>query len=160
MADHRRTKIVATVGPASRSPKMLERLISAGADVFRLNFSHGDEDSHAENIERIRAAGELMGKWVGILGDLPGPKLRLDEVEGGFVQIEAGQGADADHRRGDDRLARSAAGRLGRPHRRRPRGRSDLPRRRPGPAACARDRRRRRSAARSRPAVVSPPTRA
>jgi pyruvate kinase len=91
MADHRRTKIVATVGPASRSPKMLERLISAGADVFRLNFSHGDQASHAENVERIRAAGELMGKWVGVLGDLPGPKLRLDEVEGGFVQIEAGR---------------------------------------------------------------------
>ncbi len=91
MADHRRTKIVATVGPSSRSPKILERLISAGADVFRLNFSHGDEDSHAENVERIRAAGELMGKWVGVLGDLPGPKLRLDEVENGFVQIEEGR---------------------------------------------------------------------
>ena len=91
MSDHRRTKIVATVGPASRSPKMLERLISAGADVFRLNFSHGDQASHAENVERIRAAGELMGKWVGVLGDLPGPKLRLDEVEGGFVEIEAGR---------------------------------------------------------------------
>ncbi|MCB0875175.1 MAG: pyruvate kinase [Solirubrobacterales bacterium] len=90
MAAHRRTKIVATVGPASRSPKILERLISAGADVFRLNFSHGDEESHAENVERIRAAGELMGKWVGILGDLPGPKLRLDEIEDGFAQIEAG----------------------------------------------------------------------
>ncbi len=91
MSDHRRTKIVATIGPASRSPKIIERLISAGADVFRLNFSHGDEESHAENIERIRAAGDLMGKWVGILGDLPGPKLRLDEVENGFVQIEAGR---------------------------------------------------------------------
>jgi len=91
MADHRRTKIVATVGPASRSPKILERLISAGADVFRLNFSHGDEESHAENVQRIRAAGELMGKWVAILGDLPGPKLRLDEVENGFVEIETGK---------------------------------------------------------------------
>jgi len=90
MSDHRRTKIVATIGPASRSPKILERLISAGADVFRLNFSHGDEASHAENVARIRAAGELMGKWVAILGDLPGPKLRLDEVENGFVEIEAG----------------------------------------------------------------------
>ncbi len=90
MADHRRTKIVVTLGPASRSPKMIERLISAGADVFRLNFSHGDRATHAENIERIRAAGELMGKWVGVLGDLPGPKLRLDEVEGGWVDIEAG----------------------------------------------------------------------
>ncbi len=86
---HRRTKIVATVGPASRSPKMLERLISAGADVFRLNFSHGDRATHSENIERIRAAGELMGKWVGILGDLPGPKLRLGDLDGGFVSIRS-----------------------------------------------------------------------
>jgi len=86
---HRRTKIVATVGPASRSPKMLERLISAGTDVFRLNFSHADRDEHAESIERIRAASVLMGKWVGILGDLPGPKLRLGELAGGFVSIRA-----------------------------------------------------------------------
>lgn len=86
---HRRTKIVATVGPSSRAPKMLERLISAGADVFRLNFSHGDRDTHAESIERIRAAGKLMGKWVGILGDLPGPKLRLGDLSGGFVSIRA-----------------------------------------------------------------------
>ncbi len=90
MANHRRTKIVATVGPASDSAKTLERLISAGADVFRLNFSHGDEASHARTVERIRAAGELMGKWVGVLGDLPGPKLRLDEVEDGVVTLEDG----------------------------------------------------------------------
>jgi pyruvate kinase len=62
-------------------------MISAGADVFRLNFSHGDQASHAESIERIRAAGEMMGKWVGILGDLPGPKLRLGDVEGEYVTI-------------------------------------------------------------------------
>ena len=90
MSDHRRTKIVCTVGPASRSPKMLERLITAGADVFRLNFSHGDRTTHAENIERIRAAGELMGKWVGILGDLPGPKLRLGEIGGGHTDLAVG----------------------------------------------------------------------
>jgi len=90
MYDHRRTKIVATVGPASRSPKMLERLISAGADVFRLNFSHGTETEHAETIDRIRSAGDLLGKWVGVLGDLPGPKLRLDELGGGFADIEEG----------------------------------------------------------------------
>jgi pyruvate kinase len=90
MADHRRTKIVATLGPASRSPKMIERLISAGADVFRLNFSHGDRDTHAENIERIRAAGEMLGKWVGVLGDLPGPKLRLDDLSGGFADLAVG----------------------------------------------------------------------
>ncbi len=84
---HRRTKIVATVGPASRSPKTIERMISAGADVFRLNFSHGDPQSHTESIDTIRTAGEMLGKWVGILGDLPGPKLRLGDVEGEFVSI-------------------------------------------------------------------------
>jgi pyruvate kinase len=84
---HRRTKIVATLGPASRSPKTIERLIAAGADVFRLNFSHGDADSHAENIVRVREAGDLLGKWVGILGDLPGPKLRLGNLAEDYVTI-------------------------------------------------------------------------
>src|SRR5687767_1087173 len=86
----RRTKIVATVGPASREPEMLVELIEAGADVFRLNFSHGSAAEHTENIERIRAASEKTGKWVGVLGDLPGPKLRLDEVENGLVRLRSG----------------------------------------------------------------------
>jgi len=86
----RRTKIVATVGPASRDPEMLEALIRAGVDVFRLNFSHGNPAEHTENVERIRAASDKVAKLVGILGDLPGPKLRLDEVENGLVQISAG----------------------------------------------------------------------
>ena len=62
-------------------------MISAGTDVFRLNFSHDDRAGHAENIERIRAAGELLGKWVAVLGDLPGRKLRLGDVEGDCVTI-------------------------------------------------------------------------
>jgi pyruvate kinase len=86
----RRTKIVATVGPASREPEMLVALIEAGADVFRLNFSHGSAAEHTENIERIREASKQTGKWVGVLGDLPGPKLRLDEVEDGLVRVRTG----------------------------------------------------------------------
>jgi pyruvate kinase len=86
----RRTKVVATVGPASRDPGTLVELIRAGADVFRLNFSHGTPDEHAAIVRRIRAASEETGKWVGILGDIPGPKLRLDEVEGGRVRVRSG----------------------------------------------------------------------
>ena len=86
----RRTKVVATIGPASRDQEMLVELIRAGADVFRLNFSHGTADEHRETIARIRTASERTGKWVGILGDLPGPKLRLDEVESGVVLVRAG----------------------------------------------------------------------
>jgi pyruvate kinase len=83
----RRTKIVATVGPASRSPEMLRELVLAGVDVFRLNFSHGTAADHAENIERIRAVSAEVGREVGILGDLPGPKLRLGEIEGDGVAV-------------------------------------------------------------------------
>lgn len=81
---------MATIGPATREPEMLVSLIEAGADVFRLNFSHGTAEEHAETIARIRKASEQTGKWVGILGDLPGPKLRLDEVEDGLVRIRSG----------------------------------------------------------------------
>ncbi len=86
----RRTKVVATIGPASRDEEMIVAMIRAGVDVFRLNFSHGSPEHHAENIRRIRSATERTGKWVGVLGDLPGPKLRLGEVEDGVVTIQAG----------------------------------------------------------------------
>ena len=84
---HRRTKIVVTVGPASREPETLRALIEAGADVFRLNFSHGTPGDHAENVRRIRDAARKTGKWVGVLGDLPGPKIRLLEIEGGRMTV-------------------------------------------------------------------------
>ena len=87
---HRRTKIIATIGPASRTVETMSELIDAGADVFRLNFSHGTPAEHAENVAMTREAAVATGKQVGILGDLPGPKLRLAEVEGGGVNLRHG----------------------------------------------------------------------
>ncbi|HEU4736343.1 MAG TPA: pyruvate kinase [Solirubrobacterales bacterium] len=89
--DHgRRTKIIATVGPASWEPGTLVRLIEAGADVFRLNFSHADRDRHARSIEAIRAAAEQVGEEVAVLGDLPGPKLRIGELRDDVAELETG----------------------------------------------------------------------
>ncbi len=90
MTSHRRTKIVATIGPATRTVEGMVELIEAGADVFRLNFSHGAEADHAENVARAREAAERSGKQVGILGDLPGPKLRIGDVEDGIVGLRPG----------------------------------------------------------------------
>ena len=86
----RRTKIIATVGPASWDPPVLERLIEAGVDVFRLNFSHADRERHAGTIEAIRAAAERVGREVAILGDLPGPKLRIGELRDDVAELETG----------------------------------------------------------------------
>ncbi len=76
-----KTKIVATVGPASESPQMLERLIHAGMNVARLNFSHGDFSGHADRIARIRAAEQATGRRVAIMADLPGPKMRIGTID-------------------------------------------------------------------------------
>jgi pyruvate kinase len=86
----RRTKIVATVGPATRSVEVMTELIRAGADILRLNFSHGTRDEHTEVVAAAREASEIAGREIGLLGDLPGPKLRIDEVEGGVVELPTG----------------------------------------------------------------------
>jgi pyruvate kinase len=86
----RRTKIVATIGPASRDPQTLRALIDAGIDVARLNFSHGTRKEHADNIGVIREAAEAAGREIGILGDLPGPKLRLDDLGRDVVVLHSG----------------------------------------------------------------------
>src|SRR5512134_3308835 len=80
LPDHK-TKIVATIGPASESPDMLERLIRVGMNVARLNFSHGDFRGHAERIARIRAAAKATGQRVAIMADLPGPKMRIGKLD-------------------------------------------------------------------------------
>ena len=87
----RRTRIIATLGPASTEPDIMGRLFAAGADVFRLNFSHGDHAQHLANIETIRGLEARMGRPIGILADLQGPKLRVGRFGGGRVHLQAGQ---------------------------------------------------------------------
>src|SRR6266702_2583838 len=79
----RRTKIVCTIGPATNSEEQLERLIQAGMNVARLNFSHGTHDDHALAIERIRRISARLGCPIAILQDLQGPKIRTGQLEGG-----------------------------------------------------------------------------
>src|SRR5512138_1153295 len=76
----RKAKIVATIGPASQSEEVLEKLILAGVNVARLNFSHGTHEQHAERIALIRKVSERLGVSVGILQDLQGPKIRVGEL--------------------------------------------------------------------------------
>src|SRR5262245_47016461 len=90
LARHK-TKIVATIGPASESPDMLQRLIRAGVNVARLNFSHGDFAGHAERIQRIRAAAEVVGHRVAIMADLPGPKMRIGNIEPEPIHLQTGE---------------------------------------------------------------------
>ena len=90
MNEHRRTKIVATIGPATRSVETMSELIGAGVDVFRFNFSHGTREEHSENVAMAREASLAADKQVGILGDLPGPKIRLADVHGGVIDLETG----------------------------------------------------------------------
>ena len=87
----RRTKIVATIGPASREPETLARMVEAGLDVARLNFSHGNRELHAENAERIRAAASTVGRQVAILQDLPGPKLRIGALKDDIAELKPGE---------------------------------------------------------------------
>lgn len=87
----RRTKIVATLGPASNTPEMLDRLIAAGADVFRLNFSHGTQAQHGETFARVTAAAKKVNKHIAVLADLCGPKIRAGTFEGGGIDLAAGQ---------------------------------------------------------------------
>ncbi|MEO6214308.1 MAG: pyruvate kinase [Vicinamibacterales bacterium] len=79
----RHTKIIATVGPASHSPQMLDALIAAGVDVFRLNFSHGNHQSHGAVYLAIRSAAERAGRVIAVMQDLSGPKIRTGAIEGG-----------------------------------------------------------------------------
>ncbi len=86
----RRTKIVATIGPASSEPDTLARMVEAGMDVARLNFSHGNREIHAENTQRIRDAAARVGRQVAILQDLPGPKLRIGALHDDLAELRPG----------------------------------------------------------------------
>ena len=104
----RRTKIVATIGPASQSQDMIGRLLGAGVDVFRLNFSHGAQADHALVARHIRKQAGHHGRYVGILADLQGPKIRIGGFAEGSVILQAGDpfqlslsiGPDAGDQRG------------------------------------------------------------
>ena len=87
----RKTKIVATVGPASSSPEMIKKLIIAGTDIFRLNFSHGENVQKLELIKNIRQVSDKAGRQVGILGDLQGPKIRTGKMAGDGMLLTRGQ---------------------------------------------------------------------
>jgi pyruvate kinase len=85
-----KTKIVATIGPASESSEMLARLIRAGVNVARLNFSHGSPSKHAEVIRRVRDVARQIGRRVAVMADLPGPKLRLGKIDPEPIQLLVG----------------------------------------------------------------------
>jgi len=88
----RHSKIVCTIGPATHSPRMIRRLIQAGMDVARLNFSHGTHQTHAQSIAMLHAAAAELGKTIGILADLQGPKIRTGALAGGgCVNLRSGQ---------------------------------------------------------------------
>ena len=103
MRRHRRAKIVATVGPACATPDMLKALFVAGVDTFRLNFSHGTHEDHARSHAALRALEREMGRPIGILMDLQGPKIRVGTIRDGRIPLAAGEairflpgGADGD----------------------------------------------------------------
>ena len=114
MGAFRSTKIVATIGPASREPEVLRRMVEAGMDVARLNFAHGTPEQHAETAERVRAAASAAGREVAVLQDVPGPKLRIGPVPGDVMQL--GGGSEVVLVPGEDRAAGGwpATGRLAR----------------------------------------------
>ena len=87
---NRRTKIVATIGPATESPERIKELVLAGATTFRLNFSHGDHSEHAARIATIRQASKELGINIGILQDLQGPKIRLGRFADGPITLANG----------------------------------------------------------------------
>src|SRR5213075_3128708 len=84
----RSTKIVATLGPASSDPAVLERMVRAGVDVVRLNFSHGSADDHLKRAELVRDIARKVGRTVAILCDLQGPKIRVGKFKEGKVTLE------------------------------------------------------------------------
>ena len=87
----RETKIVATLGPASNTPEILTRMIAAGVDVVRMNFSHGSAADHIERAQMVRAAAANLGREIAIMADLQGPKIRIGRFAGGKIMLEDGK---------------------------------------------------------------------
>lgn len=87
----KRTKIVATLGPASANSDVFRQMVEAGLNAVRLNFSHGDHDSHAATVAMVREISTEMGRAIPIIGDLRGPHIRVGDIDGGHVTLESGQ---------------------------------------------------------------------
>ena len=87
----RRTKIIATLGPSTDDPATLAKLFTAGVDVVRLNFSHGDADTREKRVRTVREVAEQCGKYVAVLGDLQGPKIRIQRFRDGPVSLVEGK---------------------------------------------------------------------
>src|SRR4051794_15854608 len=98
MRRQRNAKILATLGPASSSPEVIRSLFEAGADVFRLNFSHGTHEDHKKRYDLIRQIEQETGRPIGVLVDLQGPKLRVGTFENGRITLRPGEtfGLDLD----------------------------------------------------------------
>lgn len=111
MRRHRRVKILATLGPASQDPAMVEKLFLAGADVFRINMSHATHEGMRERIATIRAIEKKHRRPIGILVDLQGPKLRCGEFKDGGVELNKG-----DHIVFDSKAVSGDATRVQLPH--------------------------------------------
>ncbi len=101
----RATKIVATLGPASSSAEVLERMVLAGVDVVRVNFSHGSAAAHTQTVELVRSIADRLGRGLAVLADLQGPKIRIGKFATGSVQLEPGASFtfDIDCQLGDDK---------------------------------------------------------
>jgi len=102
----RRTKIVATIGPATADMESLRQLLEAGVDVVRLNAAHADMETHSANVRRVRELSQVLGRSIGTLVDLPGPKIRSGIIAGGEVELANGQEfilSGSDDGQGDER---------------------------------------------------------
>src|SRR6266511_1478477 len=104
---HRATKIVAMLGPASSTQDVLNRMLAAGVDVLRLNFSHGAAADHEERARLVRDAARSLGREVAIMADLQGPKIRVGKLAHGKVTLKTGQPfiLDADCELGNEERA-------------------------------------------------------
>ena len=106
----RRTKIVATLGPATDDPEIMRAIVRAGVDVVRLNFSHGEAIDHQRRVQLVREAAASVGKDVGILGDLQGPKIRIEKFRDGKVTLKDGQSFVLDAGLADDAGSEESVG--------------------------------------------------
>ncbi len=109
----RSTKIVATLGPASSAPDILERLLRAGVDVVRLNFSHGTAEDHIARAKLVRETAQRIGKPVALMADLQGPKIRVGKFVDGRVTLVAGEPFVLDASRTEPAISASWASTIG-----------------------------------------------